>query len=511
MGTSNNKRIVKNTLLLYVRMLVTMGVGLYTSRVVLNCLGIEDFGINNVVAGMVTMFTFLNSTLASGTQRFLTFAIGQNDFQKQQLTFSTTFLVHLILAILLCIVTLVIGYLMLVSKLNIPAERMNAAIWVFLCSVITIFLSITQVPYMSSIIAHEDMGIYAYMSIFDAVAKLAVAYLLMTSTFDKLKLYALLLLFVAFVNIILYRIYCMHKYAECHVKLKFDKKLLKSILFFSGWNVMGSSAVMLNNQGFNMLLNIFWGTIMNAARGISMQINGVVMQLVNNFQTAVNPQIVKYYANNEIDKMIRLINNNARYAGLLILFIIIPVSVEIPFLLSVWLGKVPPETIFLTRIVLIQSLLQTLSRPIVMGIHAVGKMKMPNILAGGVLLLILPISYILMKAGISLYTILIVNLIPWLIECLIEIILLNKYIGVSVVRFYRFVYMNVFLIGIFALFPVIVINQLMDQGWWRLITITFVSCIVLSFLVYFWGLNDYMRTIIKSKISEKFSGIFFTK
>jgi O-antigen/teichoic acid export membrane protein len=504
--SQNNKRIAKNTLLLYIRMFITLVISLYTSRIVLQKLGVVDFGINNVIAGMVSMFTFLNGTLASGTQRFITFALGENDFEKEQSTFSTTFIIHLSLALIIGIGIFIGGLYFLDGKLTIPASRMDAAYWVFYCCVITVVLNITQVPYMSSIIAHEDMSIYAYMSIFDAFAKLGVAFaLVFTSSIDHLKLYALLLAVVQMIDMIGYRFFCIYKYRECHVKAIFDKKLFKQIFVFSGWNILGCSAVLFNNQGFNMLLNVFYGPVMNAARGISNQVNNVASQFVGSFQTAVDPEIVKNYASNQIDKMNRLIYNNARFAGLLILYIIVPLMVELPFVLHLWLGKYPDQTVFFTRVILVQTLITSMGRSVVMGLHATGKMKMTNILAGGNLLMILPISYLLLKIHVSLNMIMIINLIPWLIETFIELVLMRNYVGLSLSMFYKFSYAVVFGIGLLLVFPLILICHFFSEGWLRLLINCMVSASWGGLLIYRYGLNDNMRKIIKAKLSSVLS------
>lgn len=499
---NNNKRIAKNTIFLYVRMIISILISLYTSRVVLNQLGVEDFGINNVVAGVVVMFTFVNGTLASGTQRFLTFALGEKSIERQKVTFSTTFFVHLILAIILGIIILVVGTWFVYNKLNMPADRLEAAYFTFICGTIAVILSITQVPYMSSIIAHEDMKVYAYMSVFDAMAKLTVAYVLMISNFDKLKLYSLLLLIVSILNILFYRFYCMKKYVECHIHFIFDKQLLKAILGFSGWNIIGCCAVMGCNQGVNILLNIFFGPTVNAARAISMQVSSMATQLVGNFQTAVNPQIVKYFAGNELDKMVKLINNSSKYSGYLTLLVVVPLSIEVEFLLQMWLGTVPEETVFFSRIILLQTFIQTLSRPIVDGLHAVGKLKWPNILSGSNLLLILPIAYILLKCGFSLHIVMLVSIIPWIFENVIDGLLLKKYIGFPISQYYTFVLRNVILIGIVAFILPLFISHYMTMGWTRLFVVGIVSELVLGLLIYKYGISKYVRSIVCNKISN---------
>ena len=496
----NNRRIAKNTALLYVRMFITLAVALYTSRIVLEKLGVVDFGINNVVAGMVSMFTFLNGTLASGTQRFITFALGEGDKRKLCETFSTTFVIHFALSVLIGVVILLGGLYFLNGRLVIPAERMEAAYWVFYCSVMTVVLNITQVPYMSSIIAHEDMGVYAYMSIFDAVAKLGVAYALIVADIDRLKLYAVLMALVQVCDMVFYRLYCIRRYEECRVRKIFDKRLAKEVLGFSGWNIFGSTAVLLNNQGFNMLLNVFYGPVLNAARGISNQVNGVASQFVNNFQTAVNPQIVKYYANGETAEMNRLIYNNARFSGLMVLYIIVPLMVELPFVLGIWLGKYPDETVFLTRIILLQTLITSMTRSVVMGNHATGKMKMPNLLAGSVLLLSLPLSYLLFKLGASLHTVMVITLLPWLAEAFIDVSLLKKYAGISRRVFYVRSYGVIIPLGIVMIAPLVFISSEMEQGWLRFVLNMAVSAVWGGLLVFRFGLTPHMREAMMRKV-----------
>ena len=496
----NNRRIAKNTALLYVRMFITLAVALYTSRIVLEKLGVVDFGINNVVAGMVSMFTFLNSTLASGTQRFITFALGEGNIGKLNVTFSTTLIIHLVLSAIIGLAILVGGLYFLNGKLVIPAERMNAAYWVFYCSVITVVLNITQVPYMSSIIAHEDMGVYAYMSIFDAVAKLGVAYALVVTDYDRLKVYAVLLALVQLCDMAFYRLYCVRKYRECRFMLCFDKPLAKDILSFSGWNIFGCTAVLLNNQGFNMLLNVFYGPVLNAARGISNQVNNVASQFVNNFQTAVNPQIVKYYANGETAEMNRLIYNNARFSGLMVLYIIIPLMVELPFVLDIWLGKYPDETVFLTRVILLQTLITSMTRSVVMGNHATGKMKIPNLLAGSILLLSLPVSYVLFKCDISLHMVMVVTLLPWLVEAFIDASILKKYTGLSRRIFYLRSYGVIVPLGIIMVAPLVFISSEMEQGWLRFVLNMAVSAVWGGLMVFRFGLTPHMREAVMKKV-----------
>lgn len=496
----NNKRIAKNTLLLYFRMLITMVVSLYTSRVVLHTLGVSGYGLYNVVGGVVTMFTFINGTLASGTQRFLTFELGTKNEERLRKVFNTAMALHGLLACVLFVLVETIGLWFLYNKLNIESGRMDAAFWVFQFSCVTMIVNVIQVPFMSSIISHEKLDIYAYMSIFDVVMKLLIVYLIQVMDYDKLFLYGMLLLVVNCLSAFIYIVYCRLHFDECRIRRIFDRKIFKEMLNFSGWNIFGCAAVTFQGQGVNILLNIFFGTVVNAARGIAFQVNGIVMQFVNNFQTAVNPQIVKHYVAGEVREMVRLSTVNSKLAAFLLLFILVPLFIEIEFVLKAWLGEYPAYAPIFLRIILIQSVVQTMTRPLVMMIYAVGKMKLVNITAGGALLMILPVSYILLKLGASPVTVFIVNVIPWFLETLFELLCLNKYIGLSPLAFYKTVYANVFPIGILMFVLPTVVFYLMDDGSLRFTAVCIASILSSSVLIYAFGLDKGIKGLVVNKI-----------
>lgn len=499
--SANNKRIAKNTLILYIRMFITMCIGLYTSRLVLRNLGVVDYGINDVVAGMVTMFTFISATLATGTQRFITFSLGENDLEKSKRTFSTTLFIHICLAIVLSIIILIAGLLLLNYSLNIPSDRFDAAYWVFYCSIFVIFLGVIQLPYYSLIVAHEKMDTIAFLTIYDAIGKFLVAFSLSYSgDIDTLKLFAVLSLCVQASKFLLYRFVCKKKFEECQISKSIDKSLFKSIFVFSGWNIIGCAASLLNNQGLNILLNMFFGPVVNAARGIANQVNNMVLQFVQNFLTASNPQIVKYYAVNEKDNMCNLITNSSKYAGFLILIMILPLCFEMEFVLKIWLGETPDDTIIFARIVLVQTLIQSLTRPMIMGVHAVGKLKWFSISTGSILLLIVPASWVLLKLGINLNVVLCINIIPWLIEAFITANILNRYIGFNVLSFYKKVYGIIIPIGIVSALPLTYIYCIVDEGFVRFILVGFTSCLVTGALIYKYGIDNNIKQIVLSKI-----------
>lgn len=497
---SSNKRIAQNTLYMYFRMLITMAVGLYTSRVVLATLGASDYGLYNVVGGIVVVLASINGTLATGTQRFLSYALGENNEEKIKSVFSTAVLLHLLFAGILLIIAETAGLWFLNTKMNIPDGRETAAFWVYQFSIVATVIQIIQVPYMSAIIAHEKMSVYAYMSIFDAVAKLLIVFLIQVSSFDKLILYAALICVVGATSALMYNLYCRYKFPECKLHPKMDKAFFKEMAVFSGWNIFGCVAVPLQTQGLNILLNIFFNTIVNAARGIAVQINTIILHFVNNFQTAVNPQIVKLYAANKKDEMIHLVINNSKFAGFLYLFIAVPLFVEIEFVLDIWLGEYPEFTIPFVRIILIQSLIQTLTRPVVMVVHAVGKMKGPNLTAGIALLLAVPLTYVLLKVGLDPVTVFAINLAPWVLETFFELYFENKYIGFPIWGFYKKVYLVVFPIALLLVsVPYLAHVYLPMEGWGRFLIVCIISVITSVVTIYYLGLSKHLREMVLEK------------
>jgi len=496
----DNKRIAKNTLFMYFRMLITMCISLYASRVILATLGVSDYGLYNVVGGIVVVLSSISSALNSGTQRFLTYALGEGSIDKLKRVFGTTQFLQLLFALIVFVLLETLGLWFLNAQMNIPEGRERAAFWVFQFSILTTVVSLIQVPYSASIISHEKMNVYALISIYDAVAKLLMVFLIRVIDYDKLILYALTYCMVSVSCALIYCIYCRAKFEECKTRPQKDKQLFKEIAQFSGWNIVGCISVPLQTQGFNILLNIFFNTILNAARGIAVQVNNAVMQFVNNFQTAVNPQIVKLYASGQKEEMIHLVINNSKYAGFLYLLIAVPLFVEIEFVLDVWLVEYPDYTISFVRIILVQSLIQTLTRPVVMVVHAVGRMKEVNLTAGLALLLILPISYVLLKLGLDPITVMAVNVIPWLFETFFELYYENKYIGFPIWGFYKKVYLVVFPIALLLVaVPYIAHVYLPMEGWGRFLIVCIISVITSAVTIYYFGLSKHIREMVLDK------------
>lgn len=499
--TLNYKRIAKNTMFLYIRMLLIIAVSFYTVRVVLDTLGVTDFGLYNLVASFVVIMAFLNSTLTSGTQRFLTFEIGKNDLVKLKQTFSTSMLIHIGLAIIILILTETVGLWFLYEKMNIPADRFDAAFWVYQLAIISTMVGIIQVPYNALIIAHEKMQIFAYISILEAILKLVVVYLLVVSSYDKLISYAILILFVSLLIAFLYRTYSIKNYQESHFEFSFDKDIVKSMLHFSGWNIFGTLGSLLSNQGINIILNIFFGPVAVAARAISMQVSGGLTQFVNGFQQAVTPQITKLYASNQIDELNKLLYQNAKYAFLLLWLLASPVLMQLDYILNLWLVEVPDNTILFCQIIIIHALLYSVMRPFIMAIHAVGNMKPTNLTAGTILLLIIPTSYLLLKYDFPIYTPLIVYLVATILEFIFELYFLNKYIQISLLDFFVKTIMPIGLVMIITLSSMYMfLNYLKVSNFLSFITWIFFSMFTILTSSYVIAFEKSIKNKLKLKI-----------
>ena len=373
--SANNKRIAKNTMFLYFRMILIMGVTLYTSRVILDKLGIEDYGLYQVVGGVVGMLSFLNGTLSTGTSRFLTFELGTGNTEKLKRTFSTAFYVHVILAIIVIVLMETGGLWFLYNKLVIPPDRLDACFWAFQLSLFTTFIAITQVPYTATIMAHERMGIYAYISIFEALAKLGVCYLLSITSIDRLVFYAILIAIVQLLVAAFYRIYSIRKFSETSLLRVFDRNILKSMMSFSGWNVLANISNMLGQQGTLVLINMFFAPVVVTAQAVAGQVSGAMMQFVNNFRTAINPQVIKLYAAGDREGSKRLTLQTTVFCFDLVLLLGLPAIFIMNTIMHVWLVEVPDYAVVFTQWIIIRQIVGTFSASFYTPMMAANKMK----------------------------------------------------------------------------------------------------------------------------------------
>lgn len=400
MPSANNKRIAKNTLFLYFRSILLILITLYTSRVILQSLGVKDFGIYNVVGGVVAMFSMLSGSMHTATQRFLTFALGKKDFANLKKVFMTSISIHIALGAILVVLLEVAGTWFLYNKMNIPAERINVAFWVLQFSIATFFINVISVPYNAAIIAHEKMATFAYISILDGLLKLGIAFAIVYTPYDRLIMYALLMFGLSLLDRILYTMYSHCHFEETrHVKLGIEKGLFQEMFSFAGWNLFGSGSRLLRNQGVDILLNMFFGVTINAAKGLSNQVHHAVYQFITNFQTAVNPQLTMSVAQTDFKRTHTLIIQGSRFSFYLMCLMSIPLIIVTPQVLSIWLTEVPEYTVEFVRWTLVYLLWDTLSRFLINAILAYGQIKTYQIIVGGTKFLVLPLAYIWLKFG----------------------------------------------------------------------------------------------------------------
>jgi O-antigen/teichoic acid export membrane protein len=497
--SANNKRIAKNTLLLYVRMLFGMLVSLYTSRVILQTLGVEDYGVYNVVGGVISMFTFLNSAMSSATSRYITFEIGKGNMEQLKKVFSTSLQIHAIIALLIVFLGETVGLWFLLNELVIPDGRMDAAMWVYQCSIVTAVVTIMSVPYNADIIAHEKMSAFAYISVLEILLKLAIVYLLVALPFDKLKVYAVLVLMVGLLIRYIYTRYCHKHFEESHYIHRIDKPLLKEMSSFAGWSFWGNLAGILYTQGLNMMLNIFFGPVVNAARGIATQIQSVVTQFVTNFQMALNPQITKTYASGELDKMHSLMFRSARFSFMLLFFLSLPILIETDYILTLWLGVVPENTAIFARIIIAISLIYTIANPCVIANQATGKIKVYQAVVGGLLLLILPISYIVLKMGAPAYSVFIVHFCVESVAQFARMYMLRNMIDLPLLSYVKNIYLPIMgVVLLSVVLPMLVYNN-MQEGIIRLLAVGMTCVVSVAMTSLFIGMTRNERSFLIDK------------
>lgn len=398
---SNKKTIAKNTIMLYVRMVLSILVSLYTSRVVLQTLGVEDYGIYGVVGGVVSMFSFLNASMSGATSRFLSYAIGKGNIENLKTTFCSAMNVHILIAFIVFIIAETLGLWFLCNKLVIPEERMFAAHFVYQFSIISMFVTVTQVPYNAVIIAHEKMDVYAYVELLNVFLKLGIVYLLLVGSWDKLILYAFLSLLVSVFIALIYRMYCIKNYQESRYHLIWDKDVVRPMISFSGWDLYGNMSVVFFTQGMAMLLNMFFGPVLNAANNLSITVQGTIKGFAFNVIQAFRPQIIKQYAQGQIEAVNQYCIMATQYTLILFSMIAIPFMFKTNYILKLWLSIVPEHTVFFLRIVLLGTIFNLANNIINIPIHACGRMKFFSLVTGSCFMLSIPIMYLMLKMDCS--------------------------------------------------------------------------------------------------------------
>ena len=487
---SSNRRIAKNTVALYLRMFLTMIVGFYTSRVVLNTLGVQDYGIYGVVGGVIAMMGFLNAAMAGATSRFLTFELGRGDSARLARTFSSALIIHMGIALVVMVLGETVGLWFLCNKLVIPPSRMEAAHWVYQLSIMSSMIGITQAPYDASIISHEKMNVYAYVEILNSLLKLAIVYLLVLGHFDKLKLYAVLTLAVSVTIMMIYRVYCLRHFKETRFHWVWDKAILKPMLSFSGWDLYGNACVTARQQGINFLINMFFGVTLNAASSIA--------------TTVIRPQIIKRYAQKKIDEMQDLMEKAIEITIILFGILFVPCFFEMPLLLHIWLGIVPAHAIDFCRILLFSCIIGLINSIVNIGNHATGNIKYISFITGSILLTSLPAVYIFFKLNFSsnfaYYTLVIVNILV----LSSDLVILKKQISsFSIYALIKRIAQGSIVVAIAAILSYIVYRNMQDS-FWRLFVVTAVNLIVLLSVTYCFLLDDKTRKIVKDKLCQRF-------
>lgn len=512
MVESNNKQIAKNALALYFRMFFTMLVGLYTSRVILQALGVEDYGIYNVVGGFVSMFSLISGSVASSVSRFFSFELGRKDLDKLKRVFSTSIFVLIGLAIIVFIATETFGIWYLNNKMVIPESRTNAAMWCFQISLITFVVNLINQPYSAAIIAHERMDIYAYLAVSDSVMKLIICYAVLHSPIDRLIFYAILLCGVGLINQVIYVIFCKRKFQECTFHLVFDRSLFKEMFGFAGWNFIGSSAAILTSQGSNLLLNWAGGPVVNAAYGIANTVSSIVSTFVANFTQAFTPQITKRYAAQEYDSLMQLLIYGSKYSYFLMFIIALPIMLTAGFLLNLWLGQVPEHAVWFVRFIILSNLFDAISRPVVNAKNATGRIRNYQIVVGGILLLVLPFSYVCIKFGLPVESVTAVAALISFVAVLARMYMLRgDFSSWSSRLFLQKVVIRVFFVSIIAALVPIAVHIYIPEGWGNFLVTGSVSLISTILCILYLGCDTAERQLIFSKCKqgiENFKGKF---
>lgn len=487
-----------------------MCIGLYTSRVILNILGPSDYGLFNVVGGSVTMFSFFSTTLSGGTQRFLNIALGSENNEEISKTFNTVFTMHLMLSLIFFIIMLFLGYYIVNKQLNIPEDRSITAIYVLFFCILSTCIDIMIVPFNADIIAHEHMNFYAYISIFEAIIKLVIVFLLqLYPDTDSLKLYSILYATSSAILLLIYYTYCNNKFKECkRVKIYFERKRIANIGTYVSWALLGNLSFMLSTQGINLLFNIYGNTIVNAARGLSVQVSGILTRFSNNITIATNPQIVKRYASGELDSMFLLAKNTSKFCGFLMILLLVPIILEIEFLLRIWLIEVPEHTTWFTIIMIINAFFTAIGVPFHCVLGATGKIRNMQIFTGSIQIAYVAVTYFLLNLGYSIDCVMSLYILPNVLLLLIYLYYIKKYTNLNITSYFKDVFLKIIIVlFITTLLPLFIHLYFKGNDFIR-VALVFISTLVsLITVVYFIGIDSNTKNIIHNKL-RKYINLF---
>lgn len=478
-------------------MAVIMAIGFYTTRILLHNLGVVNYGVFNVVGGVITLLGFVTSSMSGSIQRFITYELGRNEGENVKAIFGTAVLIQILFSLILAILAETIGLWFLKTQMQIPPNQEQAAFWVFQCSILTTIIAIMSIPYMSLIIAKEKMGVFAYISILEASLKLFIVFAIAWLPFNRLICYSVLLVGVQLVIRCCYTIYCKCKYNEAHAKIRWNASLIKEIGGFAGWTTLGSFASVLYTQGINIILNLFFGPIVNAARGVAVQLQSAVNQFCISFQTAINPQITKSVAGKDFSYMTTLVCNSSKFSFYLIFLITLPLLLCAKELLSVWLEQIPNHTIVFVKLIVIIVWINALSNPLTTAAMATGQIKYYQIFVGGLLLLIVPVAYTCLKLGCSPYSVFIVIIIIELCAHVMRLYFLRKLIEFRIEYYIKKVWLPILTISVMSGTLMLGFRYYITH-YYIAVCLASIICSIVS--IYFGGLTNDEKCMIKSKI-----------
>lgn len=500
---SNNKRIAKNSIYMAIRMVFVLAITFYTTRVILDMLGVEDYGVYNVVCGFVSMFAFLNTSMSNGIQRFFNFELGKNGENGANKVYNTALLIQFILAIVIIILTESLGIWYLNNKMVIPPDRMFAAKWIFQFSILSFLFIIMQAPYIAAVMAHERMDFYAVVSVLDAVLKLAIVFAIPLFPGDKLIVYGALFTLISVLNFILYFIYCKRNFPEIKIKRFFEKTLFRSMLGFSGWNIFGSLSGVMKEQGINLVLNLFFGPMVNAARGVASQINGGLQSFVSNITTPVRPQVVQSYSRGDFNRTMNLTYSISKLSCCFLYLCSLPVVLEINYILKIWLGDTIPEhTNTFVIIVILTSFVNNLNAAVSGVIHASGKMMVYQLVTSFVSMLCIPASYMGLKNGFTPEFALLMVFVWTTLAQVAALFILKSIVDYSIKNYLVKVLLPVFLLILFSFWPSLVLRMIIEEGILRLIIVGGSSVLVVSVEAYFIAFNKTEKELIKTFLAK---------
>ena len=502
-SSQNNKRIAKNTLMLYIRMFFIMAVTLYTSRVVLKALGVVDFGIYNVVGGVVAMMGLFNSAMSVATQRYLSFELGKGDKVRLKQVFSMCFTIFVLLSLLILLLAETVGLWFLNAKLVIPAERMAAANWVYQYSVLTCIAALFVAPYNAAIIAHEKMDVYAYVGIIEVLLKLGVVFLLESVPFDRLSSYGFLLFLAQLAVTGIYAVYSVRNYTECRYRFYWERPLFEELVSYSGWNLFGSLAALAKGQGLNILLNMFFNPAVNAARGIAYQVNTAVTLFFTNFYTAVKPQVIKYYSQGDLADMFKLVFRSSKMSFYLILLISLPIIIEAPFVIRLWLGQLPEYVVGFTRLIVVVSAIDALATPLMTAAHATGHIKLYQSLVGTMVILNVPVSYVFLKFGYSPYAVFYISIVISTACLFARLWIVRRLMPFPVKDYVVKVFGNSLLVGALALILPVALHSLLDASLLGVVAVCLASVLSSCLCIYGIGLDRDERRFVVQTVQQK--------